>query len=54
MTVLYLPKDAMALALGADRVAAAIGREAAARGIEVRLVRTGSRGCDVARTDAGG
>ena len=44
MTVLYLPKDAMALALGADRIAAALLREAAARGTEIRIVRTGSRG----------
>ncbi|MGC9419721.1 MAG: formate dehydrogenase, partial [Rhodovulum sp.] len=41
---LYLPKDAAALALGADEVAAALTEEAAARGIELRLVRTGSRG----------
>ncbi|WP_132461226.1 NADH-ubiquinone oxidoreductase-F iron-sulfur binding region domain-containing protein [Rhodovulum marinum] len=41
---LYLPKDAAALALGADDIAAALTAEAAARGIELRLVRTGSRG----------
>ncbi len=44
MTTLYLPRDAAALALGADRVAAAIMREAAARGLSVTLVRTGTRG----------
>ncbi|WP_132545397.1 NADH-ubiquinone oxidoreductase-F iron-sulfur binding region domain-containing protein [Rhodovulum euryhalinum] len=41
---LYLSKDAAALALGADEVARAIAAEAAARAIELRLVRTGSRG----------
>ena len=44
MTTLYLPKDAMALALGADRVEAAIRREAQARAAAIRIVRTGSRG----------
>ncbi|WP_074221518.1 NADH-ubiquinone oxidoreductase-F iron-sulfur binding region domain-containing protein [Rhodovulum sp. ES.010] len=41
---LYLPKDAAALALGADDVAAALKDEAAARGIDLTLVRSGSRG----------
>jgi formate dehydrogenase iron-sulfur subunit len=40
----YVPGDATALALGADSVAAAIAAEAAMRGIDVRLVRNGSRG----------
>ena len=40
----FVPKDAAALSVGADRVAAAIAAEAAARGIEVTIVRTGSRG----------
>jgi formate dehydrogenase iron-sulfur subunit len=45
MTVtIYVPRDAGALAVGADAVAAAITKEAAARGISVRLVRNGSRG----------
>ena len=39
-----LPKDAAALALGADRVADALKKSAATRGIELDLVRTGSRG----------
>jgi formate dehydrogenase iron-sulfur subunit len=39
-----LPMDAAALALGADAVAAALVKEAAARGIALDLVRTGSRG----------
>jgi formate dehydrogenase iron-sulfur subunit len=40
----YVPRDATACALGADAVAAAIGEQAAARGIDVHLVRNGSRG----------
>jgi hypothetical protein len=40
----YVPGDAAALALGADSVAAAITAEAAKRGIDIRLVRNGSRG----------
>ena len=39
-----LPKDAAALALGADAVAAALKEAAAKRGVELELVRTGSRG----------
>lgn len=41
---IYVPADTTAIALGADDTAAAIGREAAIRGIDVELVRTGSRG----------
>jgi formate dehydrogenase iron-sulfur subunit len=40
----YVPRDATACALGADAVAAAVRTEAGARGIEVDLVRNGSRG----------
>ncbi|MET7247118.1 NADH-ubiquinone oxidoreductase-F iron-sulfur binding region domain-containing protein [Methylobacterium sp. EM32] len=40
----YLPKDAASLALGADRVARALTRAAAVRGLDLTLVRTGSRG----------
>ncbi|MFD2232479.1 formate dehydrogenase beta subunit [Phaeospirillum tilakii] len=40
----YVPRDAAALSVGADRVAAAIEAEAAARHRPVRLVRNGSRG----------
>ncbi len=43
MTI-YLPRDAAARALGADAVADALTAEAEARGIELRLVRTGTRG----------
>jgi len=42
--VVYIPRDASALSLGAERVARAVASEASARGLEVRIVRTGSRG----------
>ena len=44
MTRLFIPKDVAALAVGADKVAKAIADAAAARGKDIRLVRTGSRG----------
>jgi formate dehydrogenase iron-sulfur subunit len=44
MTRLFVPKDAAALAVGANRVAAKLAAEAQARGIAVEIVRTGSRG----------
>ena len=40
----YVPRDASALSLGADAVAAAIMREAALRGSAVQVVRNGTRG----------
>lgn len=40
----YVPRDAAALAVGADAVAAAIFHEAAQRATPVKLVRNGSRG----------
>ena len=40
----WVPIDAAARALGADDVADAIRREAAARGVEIMLTRNGSRG----------
>jgi formate dehydrogenase iron-sulfur subunit len=40
----YIPRDAGALAVGADEVAAALRSEAARRGIAIDIVRTGSRG----------
>ncbi|AXC51226.1 formate dehydrogenase [Paracoccus suum] len=43
MTI-YVPADAAARALGSDEVAAAVAREAEARGISLRLVRNGTRG----------
>ncbi|SAL38444.1 formate dehydrogenase subunit beta [Caballeronia choica] len=44
MTRIYVPCDSSALALGAEAVAAAIANEAAQRGVEVQIVRNGSRG----------
>ena len=41
---IFIPSDAAAIAVGADKVAAAIEREAALRGIEIAVVRNGSRG----------
>ena len=43
MTV-YVPRDSGALSLGAEEVARAIASEAAARHVDLRLVRNGSRG----------
>ena len=40
----FIPRDTTAVALGADRVAAALQTEAAERNLEVELVRNGSRG----------
>jgi formate dehydrogenase iron-sulfur subunit len=44
MIRLYIPCDAAALAVGADKVAAAITAQAQAAGHEVTIIRTGSRG----------
>jgi formate dehydrogenase iron-sulfur subunit len=45
MTVtIFIPKDAAALALGAERVAKAFVRAIEARGLDARIVRNGSRG----------
>ena len=44
MTRIFVPRDAAARAVGADRVAAAVQQEAERRGLAVELVRTGSRG----------
>ncbi len=41
---IYVPLDSAAVALGADKVAAAITDEAARRGVTVEIVRNGSRG----------
>lgn len=43
-TTVYVPRDAAALSLGAEPVAKAIAVEAARRGLDVRIVRNGSRG----------
>jgi formate dehydrogenase iron-sulfur subunit len=39
-----VPRDSAALAAGAERVARKIAEEAAARGVDIRIVRNGSRG----------
>jgi formate dehydrogenase iron-sulfur subunit len=45
MTVtVYVPRDASALSVGAGQVAEAIAKEASGRGVELQLVRNGSRG----------
>ncbi len=41
---LFIPRDAAALAVGADEVAAAIRAVAARRSAVVDIIRTGSRG----------
>jgi formate dehydrogenase iron-sulfur subunit len=41
---LYISRDAGALSVGADEVAAAFRKEAEKRGIDIEIVRTGSRG----------
>jgi formate dehydrogenase iron-sulfur subunit len=44
MTRLFIPRDATALSLGAERVARAIADAAQAQGRAIEIVRTGSRG----------
>ncbi|WP_312408233.1 NADH-quinone oxidoreductase subunit NuoF [Rhizobium sp.] len=45
MTItIFVPRDAASLALGAEKVAAAIASEITARSIDARIVRNGSRG----------
>jgi formate dehydrogenase iron-sulfur subunit len=41
---IFLPRDAAALAVGAEKIAAAIRAQAIANGAHVQLIRTGSRG----------
>ena len=41
---IFVPKDAAALSVGADQVAVAIKAEAKKRGVEIEIVRNGSRG----------
>ncbi|MCB1480068.1 MAG: formate dehydrogenase [Rhodobiaceae bacterium] len=40
----YVPRDSAALSVGADEVATRIAREAETRGLDIRVVRNGSRG----------
>ena len=42
--LIYVPRDAAALSVGAELVAKAIAREIAKRGLDAKIVRTGSRG----------
>ena len=44
LTTVYVPRDAGALSLGAEEVAHAIADEARKRGVDIQLVRNGSRG----------
>jgi formate dehydrogenase iron-sulfur subunit len=44
MTRIFISRDMAALAVGANRVAAKLAAEAQARGLEIDIVRTGSRG----------
>jgi formate dehydrogenase iron-sulfur subunit len=44
VVTVYVPCDSAALAVGADAVAQCIAQEAAARGLDVHIVRNGSRG----------
>ena len=41
---IFVPRDAVSLALGADLLAAAIAAEAARRGVAAKIIRNGSRG----------
>ncbi|MFM2434328.1 MAG: hypothetical protein RL063_307 [Pseudomonadota bacterium] len=45
MTIkIYIPRDSSALSMGAEKVALAIGNEAKKRGLDVQIIRNGSRG----------
>ena len=44
VTRIFVPRDVVALALGANKIAAAILENAKARGADVTIVRNGSRG----------
>lgn len=41
---IFVPRDAAAIAVGADEVAAALDQVAAQRGLSIEIIRTGSRG----------
>jgi formate dehydrogenase iron-sulfur subunit len=43
-TKVYIPRDSSALSMGAEKVAAAIVLEAKKRGLEITIIRNGSRG----------
>jgi formate dehydrogenase iron-sulfur subunit len=44
VTQVYIPRDSSALSVGAEKVASAIAAEAKRRGLEVQIIRNGSRG----------
>ena len=45
MTIkVYIPRDSSALSMGAEKVAAAIALEAKKRGLDIQIIRNGSRG----------
>ena len=44
MMRIYVPRDAAALAVGADEVSQELEQAAASRGISIEIIRTGSRG----------
>ena len=44
MTRVWLPDDAAAISVGADDVAQALAAEANRRGVQIEIVRTGTRG----------
>jgi formate dehydrogenase iron-sulfur subunit len=43
-TKVYIPRDSSALSMGAEKVAVAIAQEAKKRGLDVTIIRNGSRG----------
>ncbi len=44
ITRIYIPRDSSALSMGAEKVTAAVALEAKKRGLEVEIIRNGSRG----------
>lgn len=44
MTKVYIPRDSSALSVGAEKVAIAVAKEAKSRGLDVEIIRNGSRG----------
>jgi len=43
-TKIYVPRDSSALSMGAEKVAVAIALEAKKRGLDITIIRNGSRG----------
>ncbi|HTN95793.1 MAG TPA: formate dehydrogenase, partial [Nordella sp.] len=44
MTRIFIPDDAAALSMGADKIAAAVTAEADKRNLKIEITRNGSRG----------